>query len=1159
MTVKNSIYNACPPRRTLVATKSDSDIYAIQGNSNDNIRVVVRVRPENTQEKASRVKHWSVIRVMGEHVLVFDPKDDDPTVEFYRNKPRTGRDIMIKPKRDLKFAFDRVFNDQCTNDIVYDHTAQFVVDGVLNGYNCSVFAYGATGAGKTFTMSGTPQNPGVMYQTMKDLYDRIENIREEKICEVTVSYLEVYNETVRDLLSINHQQSLPVREDPKLGVQIVGLSYHKPDSMDHVMGLLLDGNRNRTQHPTDANAESSRSHAVFQIFVRQRDRTAATHVDHRIAKMSLIDLAGSERATVTKNCGTRFREGANINRSLLALGNVINALADGKVKSQHIPYRDSKLTRILKDSLGGNCRTVMIANISPSSLSFEDTYNTLKYADRAKHIKAEVKSNVVSVDLHVHRYEKIIDDLRQEIIELKRDRDDVFHGMALTPRVSSTGVPYQEEIKKYQTVITSVFSKRLDTRKDLMELEGAERDLSLKLHIRQMCLSRVPLVALDSAVIEKNAEKLQRTMRTNVNSLEGIAKRKVPLTKKMGENDAWLSRAMTEIEKVSADSLELGETLEQTISFKHLEVELADSRQHIAHLKKVARAQERQLQTDSNLIKQLLQVAKRQFLLLKGSGQADSTFVADFNRIESLVCGGREVVWADESSQVNKMDNFNLESVLNFPVLTQAPEALKRARISTSNTTILTPSRRLTRVHQTPRDSSSYQPRSTATPSVNDQIPDDKTPGTENKNLVCFAGRTPIAKPVVHPSVDVENRNVVAASGSITDLISASDEQLRKGDSVESVVAKAVLKRGIMTVALTHPNLTNTGTPGGDKVNYSDACDTDSTFTVGTMIKNSSSVHAGLPVALFQGVGQTVTKSQADMTASTGVNRVPCTPVSGQKPGVVRAMDFSCSRSPGQMSYADAVKSPPSLTAGMHKEGEADALNTFLSPNSGIQPLPITPELPTRKSPISDTGLMQTPKMDLNKLYGSQSSESVNSPFGSGLARRVKSPTNQFPPPVRVPLRDTNSNHNQNNATENEAQQKWMTVSPKKSKHGENSKRNGSLNSSQNTNGRVQGFGYGPSVNRKSFYESQRQKAKHQKSLEVLKRAGLPSMSEKKSEGTAPGYMQMTAAAKRRLHDRSQTAKENEYPVSNIGKAVRQPVKARTQSGPQRCAKPAWQ
>uniref|UniRef100_A0A8V0ZTS8 Kinesin-like protein n=1 Tax=Gallus gallus TaxID=9031 RepID=A0A8V0ZTS8_CHICK len=285
------------------------------------------------------------------------------------------------------------------------------------GPEVAVFAYGATGAGKTYTMLGSEQSPGIMYLTMAELYRRIEARRDEKSCEVLVSYQEVYNEQIHDLLE--PKGPLAIREDPEKGVVVQGLSFHQPKSAEQLLEMLANGNKNRTQHPTDANATSSRSHAVFQIYVKQQDRVVGLSQDLQVAKMSLIDLAGSERASVTNTKGERLREGANINRSLLALINVINALADAKSKKTHIPYRDSKLTRLLKDSIGGNCRTIMIAAVSPSSLAYEDTYNTLKYANRAKEIKLSLKSNVLSLDCHISKYATICEQLKTEVADLQ--------------------------------------------------------------------------------------------------------------------------------------------------------------------------------------------------------------------------------------------------------------------------------------------------------------------------------------------------------------------------------------------------------------------------------------------------------------------------------------------------------------------------------------------------------------------------------------------------------------------------------------------------------------------------------------------------------------------------------------------------------------------
>lgn len=314
----------------------------------------------------------------------------------------------------------------------------------MTGYNATVLAYGATGSGKTFTMLGTPSSPGIMLLTLKELYERVgvaTGLRPRgsdgsdasaasaaapssvasaaasgggKEIKVTLSYVEIYNENIRDLLT-DAPDFLDLREDPVRGPTVAGVSDHAVSSPSEVMELLARGNLRRTQEATAANSESSRSHAVLQIVVEQKDRGGD---QLRIGKLTLLDLAGSERASNTQNRGIRLREGANINRSLLALGNVINALVTAK-KGSYIPYRDSKLTRLLKDSLGGNCRTVMIATASPAASSFEETINTLKYADRAKKIKTKVTRNVLRVNYHISQYEELIGNLRTEIATLK--------------------------------------------------------------------------------------------------------------------------------------------------------------------------------------------------------------------------------------------------------------------------------------------------------------------------------------------------------------------------------------------------------------------------------------------------------------------------------------------------------------------------------------------------------------------------------------------------------------------------------------------------------------------------------------------------------------------------------------------------------------------
>ncbi|KAG6000460.1 hypothetical protein E4U21_005414 [Claviceps maximensis] len=350
---------------------------------------------------------------------VFDPPEDSPVHRFTRSVVP-----MSKKVKDQVFAFDRVFDENTTQSDVYEGTTKNLLDSVLDGYNATVFAYGATGCGKTHTITGTAQHPGIIFLTMQELFEKIDERSQEKTTELSLSYLEIYNETIRDLLVPGGSPGgLMLREDSNQAVTVFGLSSHHPKNVEEVMDMIIHGNENRTVSPTEANATSSRSHAVLQINVAQKDRNADVNEPHTMATLSIIDLAGSERASVTKNRGVRLTEGANINKSLLALGGCINALCDKRQRA-HVPYRNSKLTRLLKFSLGGNCKTVMIVCVSPSSAHFDETQNTLRYANRAKNIQTKVTRNVFNVNRHVKDFLVKIDEQMALINELKAQQKD---------------------------------------------------------------------------------------------------------------------------------------------------------------------------------------------------------------------------------------------------------------------------------------------------------------------------------------------------------------------------------------------------------------------------------------------------------------------------------------------------------------------------------------------------------------------------------------------------------------------------------------------------------------------------------------------------------------------------------------------------------------
>ncbi|CAI4227030.1 unnamed protein product [Auanema sp. JU1783] len=365
------------------------------------VKVAVRVRPFNKREIDLKTK--SVVR-MNHGQTILEPSSDD--------------------KQLKTFAFDHSFYSQesdapnyASQEEVFQHLGTGVLENAFEGYNACIFAYGQTGSGKSYSMMGTADQPGIIPRLCNEVFRQIEVTScETHQYKVEVSYMEIYNERVRDLLDPKKSNKhLKVREHKILGPMVDGLSVLAVSSAEQIACLIEEGNKSRTVAATNMNAESSRSHAVFNITITQilKDDTS-DFTGEKVSKISLVDLAGSERAGKTGAIGKRLEEGGNINKSLTTLGMVISALAErsnGK-KEKFIPYRDSVLTWLLKDNLGGNSRTVMIATISPAADNYEETLSTLRYADRAKKI---VNHAVVNEDPNA----RVIRELREEVETLR--------------------------------------------------------------------------------------------------------------------------------------------------------------------------------------------------------------------------------------------------------------------------------------------------------------------------------------------------------------------------------------------------------------------------------------------------------------------------------------------------------------------------------------------------------------------------------------------------------------------------------------------------------------------------------------------------------------------------------------------------------------------
>ncbi|XP_029958364.1 kinesin-like protein KIF13A isoform X6 [Salarias fasciatus] len=377
--------------------------------SDTKVKVAVRVRPMNRREIELNTK------------CVVDMEDNQTVLH-----PPPSNAKGDSRKQPKVFAFDHCFwsMDESNvpkyagQEVVFKCLGEGILENAFQGYNACIFAYGQTGSGKSFSMMGNGEQPGLIPRLCCSLFERVHcEANEAHTFKVEVSYMEIYNEKVRDLLDPKgSRQSLKVREHKVLGPYVDGLSQLAVTSYEDIEVLMSEGNKSRTVAATNMNEESSRSHAVFSIIVTQTLYDLKSgNSGEKVSKMSLVDLAGSERVSKTGAAGERLKEGSNINKSLTTLGCVISALADqsgGKGKAKFVPYRDSVLTWLLKDNLGGNSKTAMIATVSPAADNYEETLSTLRYADRAKRI---VNHAVVNEDPNA----RIIRELREEVEKLK--------------------------------------------------------------------------------------------------------------------------------------------------------------------------------------------------------------------------------------------------------------------------------------------------------------------------------------------------------------------------------------------------------------------------------------------------------------------------------------------------------------------------------------------------------------------------------------------------------------------------------------------------------------------------------------------------------------------------------------------------------------------
>ncbi|XP_044068033.1 kinesin-like protein KIF1B isoform X2 [Siniperca chuatsi] len=423
--------------------------------SGASVKVAVRVRPFNSREMSKDSK--CIIQMQGNTTTITNPK---------------------APKEPAKtFSFDYSYWSHTTpedpsfasQNLVYNDIGKEMLAHAFEGYNVCIFAYGQTGAGKSYTMMGKQEEgqEGIIPMLCEDLFEKIneDNNKDELSYSVEVSYMEIYCERVRDLLNPKNKGNLRVREHPLLGPYVEDLSKLAVTSYTDIADLMDAGNKARTVAATNMNETSSRSHAVFTIVFTQKKHDSETDLStEKVSKISLVDLAGSERADSTGAKGTRLKEGANINKSLTTLGKVISALAEvdnctskskKKKKTDFIPYRDSVLTWLLRENLGGNSRTAMVAALSPADINYDETLSTLRYADRAKNIKCNA---VINEDPN----NKLVRDLKDEVSRLKellraQGLGDILDIDPMGDDCPGSGIKYLKDIQnnKHRYLIAS--------------------------------------------------------------------------------------------------------------------------------------------------------------------------------------------------------------------------------------------------------------------------------------------------------------------------------------------------------------------------------------------------------------------------------------------------------------------------------------------------------------------------------------------------------------------------------------------------------------------------------------------------------------------------------------------------------------------------------
>ncbi|KAL4168365.1 hypothetical protein KRP22_011767 [Phytophthora ramorum] len=530
---------------------------ATKSSKNDEcVRVMVRIRPMSGKE-------------------VQDGRQEVTTANFDRAEVSILNPVAASSEPPKSFTFDASFGAQSTQQQVYDTAATEIVEAVMEGYNGTIFAYGQTGAGKSHTMEGYGDQPGIIPNSFKHVFDKVAISKNKRIL-VRASYLEIYNEEIRDLLSKDPKNALDLKENADSGVFVKGLTAQVVKDAAEIDHVMQTGKKNRSVGATLMNQTSSRSHSIFTIVVECLSEGSAggDGKDHVcVGKLNLVDLAGSERQSKTGATGDRLQEANKINLSLSALGNVISALVDGK--SKHIPYRDSKLTRLLQDSLGGNTKTVMIANCGPADYNYEETLTTLRYASRAKNIKNKPKINEDPKDAMIREFQEEIEALKAKLLAIDKQASEgvsSVDGSAGGAEGSPASAGPVEIVEVEKIVEKIVIEKGISIEEAQAIAAKAQRE---KEEMLQKTRDDLALAAKDKAQAEHNKRELELKLERERQQAEELAVQQKALLDRLIATQAKMLIGGEMMTKAAQQEDELRRTKLELEERKRQELQLA--------------------------------------------------------------------------------------------------------------------------------------------------------------------------------------------------------------------------------------------------------------------------------------------------------------------------------------------------------------------------------------------------------------------------------------------------------------------------------------------------------------------------------------------------------------------------------------------------------